>query len=1146
MLDKFALENKIHQSSSENYEITGIKPDEFACLYRFFDFQSPQSTFHRALYVFPDEPEAIKFHKAISRFVDASLYPGLDTDVYSTIIPNESNLIQRFNILNDLLDDKCKHIVCSFDAACLPVPPKSFFEKLKITKEDILPPLELSKKLVDLGYQKTFTVEEPGTFANRGEIFDIFPTNSPPVRFIYFDDLIEEIFYIDQVTLKTKRDTSLECIELGKSPTTLLEKKFIDVFKEKFPRPSLHDKERFDYRADIFKRLNKGQLFEDYPLFISLFFKEQLTLFDFISSSFRVVEFNSSDILYNLENYKQNLESDYLFYKNNLVDTIKPKPNELYLFDSYKKITSKLMVSNLDLHNDQNIEINRKLNISLQTVNFKRDPQNSRAHITFVTDFILDKINSKNKVFIIYTNNNVLNEIRHILTTTLGETKSNLIQYLKGYLEYSFTYSLENSHFITEGDFFTQKQKKTKKQVITNPDVFADQLSTLEIGDFVIHKEFGVGKYLGLETLELNDRVSDFITIQYQDDDKVYLPVYKIDLIQKHASSQANSTLANLKSKKFDLLKKKAKSSVKKLAFDLIELQAKRSLLESYAFSPSSEEFYDFGLSFKFSETPDQQKAIDDVISDMESNKPMDRLICGDVGFGKTEVAMRAAYKAVLDNKQVCILVPTTVLSLQHYNSFVERFKETPVIIDFLSRFKTAKQSSETIQKVENGDIDIIIGTHKLLSNKIKFKDLGLVIIDEEQRFGVAHKEKLKLLKETVDTLTLTATPIPRTLQLSFLGLKDLSIIKTAPPGRQSIKSYVVKEDFSTIKMAIEKELSRGGQIFIVHNKVQDIEIFTSKIRELCPSANIIYAHGQMSEKELEKRIADFYKHKYDVLISTTIIESGIDIPNANTMIIDRADTYGLSQLHQLRGRIGRSHRKAYAYFVIPKHKKLTDIATKRLKALQTYAEIGSGFHLASSDLEIRGAGDILGAEQSGHVANIGLELYMELLKEAIETLKGEKISTFKDIEIQSHFETYIPKEYVESAQLRLKYYKRLSSIRDESLFSSIINELEDQYGGLPNEIGNLVNVLKVRILLQELGINKIFVKTFSVMLQFDKEFIQNNEQIQSKLLGYFLSRPKIYKINPDFSINCKFKDKIEAMTLLDFAKHLVEQIKKD
>jgi transcription-repair coupling factor (superfamily II helicase) len=547
--------------------------------------------------------------------------------------------------------------------------------------------------------------------------------------------------------------------------------------------------------------------------------------------------------------------------------------------------------------------------------------------------------------------------------------------------------------------------------------------------------------------------------------------------------------------------------------------------------------------SFPFDETPDQLQAIDDVIASMQKVTPMDHLVCGDVGFGKTEVAMRAAYKAVLDHKQVAVLVPTTVLALQHFHSFKERFKNFAVNIEFLSRFKSAKETAKIKADLESGDLDIVIGTHKLLSDKIKYADLGLAVVDEEQRFGVGHKEKLKVLKKSVDFLTMTATPIPRTLQLAFLGLRELSLIKTAPPKRQSIKTYLIKEDDRTIQAAIDKELIRGGQVFIVHNKVQDMESYVDYIRELVPSAKIIFAHGQLPEKELESRMQKFYNNEYQILISTTIIESGIDIPNANTMIIDRADTFGLAQLHQLRGRIGRSDKKAYAYFVIPKHRSLSQIAEKRLKALQTYAEMGSGFNIATCDLEIRGAGDILGGEQSGHIEAIGLELYMELLKEAIAELKGEKRINNRNIEISAPFPSYIPNDYIENSGERLKMYKKLSNCTELETLKHMEEDLLDIYGTHPTPLKNLFALLESRNILQKTGLQSCKVVGSSVIYQFDKDILDSDIQLRNKIVEVFLSQPRKYQFTPDYKVHYSHDQEVDGDTLVSLSNNIAGQI---
>ena len=664
-------------------------------------------------------------------------------------------------------------------------------------------------------------------------------------------------------------------------------------------------------------------------------------------------------------------------------------------------------------------------------------PDNKFEYIKGSLKVLKTELKSYGHLVVTYKSENARQELTYLLEENGLKALGDRLHFVFGKLDEGFYYKTEHIFVLSESDFFAIKKKKTKQVASTNKDLFAEQLATLKINDYVIHRDYGIGVYKGLETIQAMDQQSDYLVILYEDGDKGYVPVYKLNLVQKHADASSGLKVASLKSKKFAELKTKARGSVKKLAFDLLKLQAERKLRGGFPYSPPDHLFREFELSFAFEETPDQSKAINDVLEDMQQQYPMDRLVCGDVGFGKTEVAMRAAMKAVLDKKQVVVLVPTTVLALQHFHSFKKRFENFPVNVEMISRFRSAKEKSEVMVKVAEGKVDILIGTHAVLSDKLEFRDLGLLIIDEEHRFGVAHKEKLKVLKTGVDVLTMTATPIPRTLQLSFLGIRDLSLIQTAPPRRQAIKTYIIKEDDLTLKSAIEKELARGGQIYYVHNRVHDIEEHELYLKKLVPGARISVTHGQMNERELEKRINDFYDHKSDILLATTIIESGIDIPNANTMIIDRADTYGLAQLHQLRGRIGRSDRKAYAYFIVPEDRILNETAQRRLHALQTYAEMGSGFALASSDMEIRGAGDILGGEQSGHIESIGLEFYMDLLQEAIHEIRGEQKVSSKNIEIQAPYSAYIPNGYIPDHALRLKYYKRLSN-------SNEMNRLED------------------------------------------------------------------------------------------------------
>lgn len=1100
-----------------------------------------------------DEECATRIQSFLKQFFNTALYPDLDASIYDSTIHSESTLYYRFKVLQEITHSKeSLIIIATLTGLALKTAPKYLFNNtLTVSSSDIYEHDELSKKLINLGYQNTPTVEEPGTFSRKGEIFDIYPISKNPVRLHFFDEMIEEIFEIDPDTQRTKLDSKIESIELGVSPLIFLKHEYQTNLRSNIPQAQPNEIEKFEARKEIFNKLGNNQLFDNYALFTPLFFKETSTLLDFINlDECFVINYNQRQSLENLYEFiEHNTESYYDIESDSLLPSLE------YFIDltTEKKLNSKSININ-HLNIDINLENNINESIDLNIIDAKvylnkifeatHKPSNHVEYVKAALLLLKEKFKTEGKIHFFVRNENSKKEIQFLLEQ--NEYDTTLLERIHFYIaniESGFYFKNEHIFYLAESDLFTYKRTKTKSVKNKDLDLFAEQLSTLKAGDFVIHKQYGIGKYLGLEPIRVGEIESDFVIIEYADDDKVYLPVYKLDSIQKYSESTGSTKVASLKSKKFQNLKDRAKNSVKKLAFDLLELQAKRETSVGFQFSEPGEMFRDFEKNFPYQETPDQIETINSVINDMCSSKPMDRLVCGDVGFGKTEIAMRAAYKAVLDHKQVAVLVPTTVLSLQHSHSFRERFKDTAVEIDFLSRFKSTKEANETISKLEEGKIDIIIGTHKLLSDKIKFHDLGLVIVDEEHRFGVGHKEKLKLLKENTDFLTMTATPIPRTLQISFLGIRDLSLIKTPPPKRKSIKSYIIKEDENTLRQAIKKELQRGGQIFIVHNRVNDIELFSEKISKLVPEAKIVIAHGQMSERQLESKIQSFFNGQYDILISTTIIESGIDIPNANTMIIDRADNFGLAQLHQLRGRIGRSDKKAYAYFVIPKTRNLSPIASKRLQALKKYADIGSGFSIASSDLEIRGAGDILGAEQSGHIENIGLELYMELLKETIAELKGQKQSNHSKIEVHSRFPAFIPNKFITDPSQRLKFYKKLSNASDINIIENIISELSDIYGVIPKEIENLKKILYVRVILAETGLKIIKLGKKKIELFFDKEVINTNNTLQTKLLDYFLSHKKKFKVNPDFSVTYISTEETTLDSLIDFSYQLKKQI---
>lgn len=1145
------LNETLNQFQSTN--ISGLSGEKWHFIFK--NYLSSNSLFSNVsnIFISPSEEHAERLAELFEESsIDYFFFPGLSSSPFSSVIQSESSLNYRHNTLQKLHNiEQPINLILTYQSLHLRTPLPEYFTQgsISLSISDIIGPDDLAKELVKVGFSSTPTIEEPGTFTKKGEIFDIYPLNHGPIRIHYFDDMIEEIYNVEKETLKTIKTESLSQIFISTLPKSIVNSKQILNFRSNLQRPKLNFKYQSKFRENILSKLSDGILFENYPLYYPLFFDQTCSIVDYLpknsvlhlfekDNSVRDLEFTYEEMKEVSNQNKENLESDVIL----------PDFNQIFHDSIDLKKFKSININQLEIGID-NIQSNIPILLEDTPIYYKKNTKNFKAEkFEYIKDLFLlisNRLRLGGSLVIAFRNNNTKDEIQYLLETNdLLPKYSSQIKYVKHHLSVGFFYSTDNCFVLSESDLFAERIKKTKKRKRkNNSDLFAEQISTLKNGDFVIHKQFGVGRYLGMENLSMAGSEDDFLVIEYLDGDKVYVPVYKLNLIQKHAEGQITAKVDNLKTQKFDTLKSKAKNSVKKLAFDLLELQAKRKLRKGFSFSAPDHDFKEFELSFPFEETPDQLNAIDDVIDDMQKETPMDRLVCGDVGFGKTEVAMRAAFKAVLDHKQVAILVPTTVLAFQHYNTFVKRFEDFPVNIEFISRFKTTKQVNEIIQRLEEGKVDILIGTHKLLSEKVKFKDIGLLVIDEEQRFGVGHKEKLKLLKENVDSLVLTATPIPRTLQMSFLGIKELSLIQTAPPKRQSIKTYVIKEDDYTLKTAISKELGRGGQIFVVHNRVHDINDYAAKIKKLVPAASVVVAHGQMSERELETRIKEFYEHKYDILVSTTIIESGIDIPSANTMIIDRADTYGLSQLHQLRGRIGRSDRKAYAYFIIPSNRNLSEIANKRLKALQTYADMGSGFSLATSDLEIRGSGDILGAEQSGHIANIGLELYMELLEDAVSELQGKEKHLNRDIEVQTPFSTSIPKTYIGDHGLRLKYYKKLANCFEFNQLDDILEEINDQYGLPPESVRNLNTILKSRIFFRNLGLNSIKVQSKTITLNFNKEELDQDDVLRNKVVNLFMQRPKIYKIKPNYSVVCSFKEQIIPETLLDFAKYIAEQL---
>ncbi|HEX5707156.1 MAG TPA: transcription-repair coupling factor [Pyrinomonadaceae bacterium] len=619
------------------------------------------------------------------------------------------------------------------------------------------------------------------------------------------------------------------------------------------------------------------------------------------------------------------------------------------------------------------------------------------------------------------------------------------------------------------------RQKGRGKRQKSKTAAFLSDFRDLKVGDYVVHIDHGIARFGGLQTLDLQGRKGEFMLLFYAEESKLYVPVERLDLVQRYSSAEGHEPqLDKLGGLGWQKTKARAKRAMRDMADELIKLYAERKLVGGYAFAGDSPWQREFEDAFEYVPTPDQDTAIDDVKRDMETATPMDRLLCGDVGYGKTEVAMRAAFKAVMDGKQVAVLTPTTVLAYQHYDTFRARFAAFPVTIELLSRFRSTKEQKEVVRRVEAGEIDIVIGTHRVLSKDVGFRDLGLVVVDEEQRFGVAHKERLKHLKKRVDVLTLSATPIPRTLNMSLMGLRDMSVIETPPQDRLAIQTQVVQFSESVVKSAVELELGRGGQVFFIHNRVETIDTIAALVRRLVPAARVAVAHGQMNEKEMERVMLDFVAFKYDVLVATTIIENGIDIPRANTIIINRADHYGLSQLYQLRGRVGRSNRRAYAYLLIPSEAELTPIARRRLAAIREFSDLGAGFRVAALDLELRGAGNLLGGEQSGHMDALGFDLYTQMLERTVAELRGEEVEDETGVSLNLGVDVAIPDDYISDMGQRLRTYKRVASARDDVTLSEVRRETEDRYGRLPESVMRLFEYARLRRAAEDVGVVSI------------------------------------------------------------------------
>lgn len=995
---------------------------------------------------------------------------------------------QRIETLDHLLHDRRGIYIIPSAGMRKIMAPKEQWMELRVTIQlgQDLDVDQLLQQLITMGYVRNGMVTTPGEFAVRGGILDIYPP--------YFDDPVRlELFDTEVDSIRTFSADNQRSIEKLDNLTILPASEFVlttpmrlDLAKrlESGLAASLKKVRKEDVKlalmenvladiamlqqGDLPEFINRyGSLLYDKPAFIGDYFDDKgIVIFEELSRIQEVME------AWDKEEKEWTLE---LIGEGKLVHSVKPS------------FTFKEIISNVN---------QKKLFFSLFARNFKGLKFTDIVNFSckpmqhFHSQMALLKVEierwkiEKFTVLFITEDSKRLGQIQTMLADydikiQLGEPNGSGVFLMAGKLTSGFEMTAQRIAVVTEEELFKQQpKKKARPKTMTNAERIKSY-TEIKPGDYVVHVHHGIGKYLGIETLEMNGHFKDYLNIRYRADDKLFVPVDQIDLIQKYVGSEDREPkLHKLGGVEWKRTKSKVSAAVQDIADDLIKLYAEREAAKGFAFSPDGAEMRQFEEAFPYEETVDQLRTIEEVKVDMEKERPMDRLVCGDVGYGKTEIAIRAAHKAVLDGKQVAFLVPTTILAQQHFETLSTRFEEVGVNIGLLSRFRTKKQQTETLKQLNDGQVDIVIGTHRILSKDVVFKDLGLLIVDEEQRFGVTHKEKIKSLKTNVDVLTLTATPIPRTLHMSMVGVRDLSVIETPPANRFPVQTYVMEHNGALVREAIEREMARGGQVFYLHNRVDDMAKEVDKIQMLVPEAKIGHAHGKMTETQLEAVILGFLEGEFDVLVTTTIIETGMDIPNVNTLIVNNADRMGLSQLYQLRGRVGRSNRVAYAYFMYQRDKVLTEVAEQRLQAVKEFTELGSGFKIAMRDLSIRGAGNLLGSQQHGFIDSVGFDLYSQMLEEAVvEKQTGEKKSEQQDVEILLPYDAYIPDSYISDGYQKIQMYKRIKGIETEEDYEEIHEELVDRFGDISNEVELLMRIARMKIWARIVEIDSIKVK---------------------------------------------------------------------
>ena len=1109
-----------------------------------------------------DEERANRLYEDF-RFYEKNvlIYPSKDVLFFSADIHGNAIVRRRMEIFKSLIEGERCTIVLTVDALLDKIPELSYIKSkiISLKEGDSLDVDKFKSRLVELGYEKTETVEGVGEFAIRGGIIDIFPlTEETPYRIDMWDDEIDTIRSFD---VESQRSIErVESVNIYPATEMVLSKTRINkgIKAIEAELKPYEEKLRKSFRTEAAHRIKKEvdalkeQLTEfngaiGVDGFVDYFYSKTMSLLDCIPADACILLDEPRRIKECADMYmgnfnsamKSRLEGGYIL------------PGQLELLYPYESIAEKFAERRTVLfsalyYKDEIIPEVFHVEIEAKTViSYKNSFE------ALVAD--IERWKSKDYRIILISpsatrGRRLADNLMNVqVSCFFSEDKKRVLKdremmITTGRLRSGFEFPDMKLAVISEGDIFTSRtagKSKNKKKSQYSGEVIKSY-TDISVGDYVIHEKYGIGIYRGIEQVEVDNVYKDYITIEYAAGGKLYVLASEVDEIQKYSDKEGRRPKINkLGGGEWDKTRKRVKGHVAEVAKELVTLYAKRRDGKGHVYPADTVWQKEFEEMFPYEETEDQKNAINDTKKDMESTKIMDRLVCGDVGFGKTEVAIRAAFKAVSDSRQVAYLVPTTILAEQNYNTFKERMKDFPIEIRLLCRFCTPKEVRETIKDLKAGRVDIVIGTHRLLSKDVEFKQLGLLIIDEEQRFGVTHKEKIKQMKVNVDVLTLTATPIPRTLHMSLIGVRDMSILEEPPVDRRAIQTYVLEYDPELVREAIRRELARKGQVFYVYNRVNNIDEITRQVSGLVPEAVVEYAHGQMSERELEDIMLRFIKGQIDVLVSTTIIETGLDIPNANTMIIHDAENYGLSQLYQLRGRVGRSDRAAYAFLMYKKDKLIKETAEKRLKAIREFTDLGSGIKVSMKDLEIRGAGNLLGADQSGHMEAVGYDLYCKMLNDAIKKERGEEVEEHFDTTVKLPFDAFIPSTYVRNEFIKLDLYKRISQIMDGSDYDDLVDEMTDRFGDLPKEVVNLMDVSLLKSRANKAYITSIVLNNAELSFGMYRDAKIDTDKIDHMLNGYFGKMRFVFGKTPAFVLKAGLLTESEIW-------HQVDQVVSD